>query len=56
MSDAVFNFQFDKGLKVELASAAKVSDRTGAQLLRDFLRGSGRCPKLEDARSQLYSG
>jgi len=38
MSDATFTFRVDKGLKAEFASAAKAHDRTGAQLLRDFMR------------------
>ena len=38
MSDATFTFRVDEGLKAEFASAAKAHDRTGAQLLRDFMR------------------
>lgn len=38
MSDATFTFRVDEDLKVEFASAAKAHDRTGAQLLRDFMR------------------
>ena len=38
MSDATFTFQVDESLKDEFSSAAKARDRTGAQLLRDFMR------------------
>ncbi len=38
MSDATFTFRVDEDLKTEFASAAKAHDRTGAQLLRDFMR------------------
>ncbi len=33
-----FTFRVDVGLKVEFSAAAKSRDRTGAQLLRDFMR------------------
>ncbi|HEY4081316.1 MAG TPA: hypothetical protein VGM81_11495 [Burkholderiaceae bacterium] len=38
MSEATFTFRVDEGLKAEFSSAAKARDRTGAQLLRDFMR------------------
>lgn len=38
MSDATFTFRVDEALKNEFATAAKARDRTGAQLLRDFMR------------------
>lgn len=38
MSDATFTFRVDANLKAEFANAAKAHDRTGAQLLRDFMR------------------
>ncbi|MDA8448255.1 hypothetical protein M5C97_20520 [Acidovorax sp. NCPPB 3859] len=38
MSDATFTFRVDEALKTEFSSAAKAHDRTGAQLLRDFMR------------------
>jgi predicted transcriptional regulator len=38
VSDATFTFRVDEGLKAEFANAAKARDRTGAQLLRDFMR------------------
>ena len=37
VSDATFTFRVDEGLKAEFANAAKARDRTGAQLLRDFM-------------------
>lgn len=38
MSEATFTFRVDDALKADFTSAAKASDRTGAQLLRDFMR------------------
>jgi len=38
MSEATFTFRVDEALKHEFATAAKARDRTGAQLLRDFMR------------------
>jgi len=35
---ATFTFRVDEGLKSEFSIAAKSRDRTGAQLLRDFMR------------------
>ena len=38
MSDATFTFRVDEELKDQFSTAAKSRDRTGAQLLRDFMR------------------
>ena len=38
MSEAPFSFRVDEALKTDFATAAKARDRTGAQLLRDFMR------------------
>jgi len=38
MSEATFTFRVDDSLKSAFAQAAKRHDRTGAQLLRDFMR------------------
>ncbi|HJU16231.1 MAG TPA: antitoxin of toxin-antitoxin stability system [Stellaceae bacterium] len=38
MAEATFTFRVDDELKVRLTEAAKARDRTGAQLLRDFMR------------------
>ena len=38
MREATFTFRVDKALKNEFTTAAKARDRTGAQLLRDFMR------------------
>ncbi|PWR20606.1 CopG family ribbon-helix-helix protein [Zavarzinia compransoris] len=38
MREATFTFRVDETLKAEFASAAKARDRSGAQLLRDFMR------------------
>lgn len=38
MSEATFTFRVEEALKAEFSNAAKARDRTGAQLLRDFMR------------------
>jgi len=38
MTEATFTFRVDGALKDAFATAAKARDRTGAQLLRDFMR------------------
>ncbi len=38
MSEATFTFRVKKDLKNEFSMAAKTSDRSAAQLLRDFMR------------------
>jgi predicted transcriptional regulator len=38
MSEATFTFRVDEKLKEAFTHAAKKQDRTGAQLLRDFIR------------------
>ncbi|HDR9174325.1 hypothetical protein VI03_25435 [Burkholderia vietnamiensis] len=38
MSEATFTFRVDDVLKNEFSAAARAHDRTGAQLLRDFMR------------------
>ena len=38
MSEATFTFRVDEELKNAFSTAAKARDRTGAQLLRDFMR------------------
>lgn len=38
MNEATFTFRVDEDLKDEFTNAAKDRDRTGAQLLRDFMR------------------
>lgn len=38
MSEATFTFRVDETLKAEFSTAAKVRDRSSAQLLRDFMR------------------
>lgn len=39
MNAATFTFRVDETLKSKFTDAAKARDRTGAQLLRDFMRG-----------------
>jgi len=38
MADATFTFRVNDELKAQFTNAAKARDRTGAQLLRDFMR------------------
>ncbi len=38
MNEATFTFRVDEALKKEFTTVAKKRDRTGAQLLRDFMR------------------
>ena len=38
MNEATFTFRVEEELKENFATAAKARDRTGAQLLRDFMR------------------
>jgi len=38
MAEATFTFRVDEALKEEFSAAAKASDRTSAQLLRDYMR------------------
>jgi predicted transcriptional regulator len=38
MGEATFTFRVDEALKIEFSKAAKARDRSGAQLLRDFMR------------------
>jgi predicted transcriptional regulator len=38
MSDATFTFRVEENLKEQFTLAAKERDRSGAQLLRDFMR------------------
>ena len=38
MCEATLTYRVDESLKNDFASAAKARDRTGAQLLRDFMR------------------
>ncbi len=38
MNDTTFTFRVDKALKSRFSDIAKARDRSGAQLLRDFMR------------------
>jgi predicted transcriptional regulator len=38
MTEATFTFRVDEDLKSAFTEAAKAQDRTGAQLMRDFMR------------------
>ena len=49
MNTATFTFRVDDELKDQFAKAAKDNDRTGAQLLRDFMRDFVRQQSEADA-------
>ncbi len=38
MTEATFTFRVDDDLKTQFTNAAKAKDRSGAQLLREFMR------------------
>jgi predicted transcriptional regulator len=57
MSETTFTFRVDEELKNEFATAAKARDRTGAQLLRDFMREFVQQEEHDDwFRSQVQIG
>lgn len=68
MSEATFTFRVDEALKSEFSTAAKAHDRTGAQLLRDFMRDYVKqqqeaaeydawlCAKVERSRASANAG
>lgn len=53
MSEATFTFRVDEALKDQFTKAAKSRDRTGAQLLRDFMRDFVR-QQLETAAHDVW--
>jgi len=61
MTEATFTFRVDDDLKTQFTKAAKAKDRSGAQLLREFMREYVR--RQEDAsahdawfRQQVQAG
>ncbi|MHB1098711.1 MAG: CopG family ribbon-helix-helix protein [Burkholderiales bacterium] len=54
MSEATFTFRIDEDLKRQFALAAKRRDRTGAQLLRDFMRDFVRQQQEAEAYDQWF--
>lgn len=48
MAEATFTFRVDDDLKTRFSNAARAHDRTGAQLLRDFMRSY--VDRVEQAR------
>jgi len=60
MGEATFTFRVDEELKNSFSSAAKARDRTGAQLLRDFMRDFVRQQEVSEHdawfRSQVQAG
>ncbi|WP_037586017.1 CopG family ribbon-helix-helix protein [Stenoxybacter acetivorans] len=54
MSEATFTFRVDDTLKAQFMQAAKAADRSGAQLLRDFMRDYTKQPTDNNAAEQAY--
>lgn len=54
MSEATFTFRVDEHLKDQFTAAAKGRDRTGAQLLRDFMRDFVRQQQEAAAHDQWF--
>ncbi len=54
MSEATFTFRVDEALKSEFSTAAKARDRSGAQLLRDFMREFVRQQQDVDAHDAWF--
>jgi predicted transcriptional regulator len=55
MSEATFTFRVDETLKEAFSLAAKAHDRTGAQLLRDFMRDYVRQQQSSDYDRWLHA-
>ncbi|MCI4592411.1 antitoxin of toxin-antitoxin stability system [Sphingobium sp. BYY-5] len=54
MNEATFTFRVDEQLKSQFARVAKARDRSGAQLLRDFMRDVVRHDQLEDSHDAWF--
>lgn len=54
MTEATFTFRVDEDLKALFTEAAKAHDRTGAQLLRDFMRDYVRRQQEEIAHEAWF--
>lgn len=54
MNEVTFTFRVDEALKGQFAQAAKARDRTGAQLLRDFMRDFVRQQEAEAAHEAWF--
>ena len=54
MSESTFTFRVDASLKEQFIKAAKGCDRTGAQLLRDFMRDFVRQQQEAAAHDQWF--
>jgi predicted transcriptional regulator len=54
MTEATFTFRVDEDLKALFTEAAKARDRTGAQLLRDFMRDYVRRQQEEIAHEAWF--
>lgn len=54
MPDATFTFRVDETLKEAFTTAAKTRDRSGAQLLRDFMRDFVRTQEEADAHDAWF--
>ena len=54
MSEATFTFRVEEELKQSFATAAKARDRTGAQLLRDYMREYVKAQEEAAAHDQWF--
>lgn len=54
MTESTFTFRVDDSLKTEFSQAAKAKDRTGAQLLRDYMREFVRQQQEVDAHDDWF--
>ena len=54
MSEATFTFRVDETLKDDFATAAKLRDRSSAQLLRDFMRDYVQQQQQEQAHDAWF--
>jgi predicted transcriptional regulator len=54
MTESTFTFRVDDSLKKEFSQAAKAKDRTGAQLLRDYMREFVRQQQEVDAHDDWF--
>lgn len=54
MNEATFTFRVEEALKNEFSKAAKANDRSGAQLLRDYMRAFVRQQQETAAHNEWF--
>jgi predicted transcriptional regulator len=55
VSETTFTFRVDESLKAEFTTAARYRDRSGAQLLRDFMRDFIRQQQEDSAHDAWFA-